>query len=163
MGGPEFDFEFNGRNFTLPVIPDAPSPPHAYGYTWINRHGGHGFGDMEMVELNKNLGRYFGTETGLLIVKAPADNAFTFQDGDVIKSIDGREPKDLHHAVRILSSYEGGETVNFEIMRDKRKQTITIEVPDDRRSFLVPRPAVAPTSVVIAPGLRVWREPDERT
>jgi hypothetical protein len=92
----------------------------------------------------------------------PVDR-LTFQDGDVIKSIDGREPKDLHHAVRILSSYEGGETVNFEIMRDKRKQTITIEVPDDRRSFLVPRPAVAPTSVVIAPGLRVWREPDERT
>ena len=141
-----FSFRFNGNDMSVPVAPTAPGAPQAvYAYRWA-AHGGHGFGDMEMVELNENLGRYFGTDSGLLIVKAPADNAFDLQDGDVIKSIDGREPQSLHHAVRILSSYESGETVNFEIMRDKRKQTLSIEVPDNRTSMAVPVPAVAPMS-----------------
>ena len=118
--------------------------PNAQALHWVGRYGGHGFGEMEMVELNESLGRYFGTDSGLLIVKAPKDNAFLLQDGDVIKSIDGRTPKDLFHAVRILSSYESGEIVNIKIMRDKRQQTLTVEVPDDRVSLIAPDIAVAP-------------------
>jgi len=143
-----FSFNFDGRDLTVPVAPHESVAPQVYAYRWMGQARGHGFGDMELVELNENLGRYFGTDSGLLIVKAPKDNAFNLQDGDVILRIDGREPKDLHHAVRILSSYEVGETVNIEIMRDKRKQTLTIEVPDSRRSMLMPaEPMLAPAAV----------------
>ena len=82
--------------------------------------GGHGFGEMDMVELNESLGRYFGTDSGLLVIKAPSDNAYQLQDGDVIKNIDGRTPSDLRHAARILSSYESGESVNIEIISCSR-------------------------------------------
>ena len=150
-GGPmPFTFAFRGPNFSPPGAPNAPDAPQVYAYRWMQQ-GGHGFGDMEMVELNENLGRYFGTDSGLLIVRAPSDNAFGLQDGDVIKRIDGREPKDLYHAVRILSSYENGETVNFEIMRDKRKETLTVAVPDDRTSMVTPVVPVAPSAAVAAP------------
>ena len=98
-----FEFSFGG-----PPSATSPAAPHVYAFRWAERHGGHGFGEMEMVELNEDLGRYFGTDSGLLIVKAPEDNAFKLRDGDVIKSIDGREPKDHLHAVRILGSYEVG-------------------------------------------------------
>ena len=47
---------------------------------------------IEIVELNEGLGRYFGTDSGLLVVRAPESDAFKLQDGDVIQSIDGREP-----------------------------------------------------------------------
>jgi len=143
-----FSFNFDGQNFAVPSAPNAPYAPQVYAYRWMDRSRGHGFGDMELVELNESLGRYFGADSGLLVIKAPRDNAFKLQDGDVILRIDGREPKDLLHAVRILSSYEVGETVNIEIMRDKRKQTITVEVPDNRHSMLMPpEPVVAPAAV----------------
>ena len=129
---------------------------------------------MEMVELNESLGRYFGTDSGLLIIKAPKENAYQLQDGDVIKNIDGRTPGDLRHAIRILSSYQSGETVNIEILRDKRKQTVTVEVPDNRRSFVVPAspaspvlapaPAAAPVPAIMAvPKVRIVRKTVERT
>jgi len=38
--------------------------------------------------------------------------------------------------VRILGSYQPGETMKLEIMRDKRRRTLTVEVPDDRQSRL---------------------------
>ena len=129
---------------------------------------------MEMVELNASLGRYFGTDSGLLIVKAPEDNAYQLQDGDVLKSIDGRNPESLRHAIRILSSYESGETVNLTILRDKKEKTITISVPDNRHSFVVPTPESAPAAhaapmaepvpaVVIVPRVRVVRKIEEST
>lgn len=142
-----FSFNFDGHDLPLHVAPNAPLSPQVFAYRWMSESGGHGFGDMEMVELNESLGRYFGTDSGLLVVKAPEDNIFKLQDGDVIKSIDGREPRNLHHAVRILSSYEAGETVKLEIMRDKRKQTLTAELPDKRHSMLAPGPATAPAPV----------------
>lgn len=139
-----FDFRFNGPG---PMV--APSAPHVRSFAFIGMRGGHGFGEMEIVELNESLGRYFGTDSGLLIVKAPEDNAYKLQDGDVIKSIDGRTPKDLLHAIRILSSYENGETVNLKILRDKKEKTISIEVPDDRQSWDRAAPVVRPTTLFV--------------
>lgn len=105
---------------------------------------GSSFGDMELVELNKGLGRYFGTDTGLLVVNAPRSEALKLQDGDVIQSIDGREPTSVGHAMRILSSYQAGEKVELGIMRDKRRQTLDIEMPDDRSSMLMPLAPLPP-------------------
>ena len=98
------------------------------------------WGDMELVEINEGLGRYFGTDKGLLVISAPKSNAFKLQDGDVIQSIDGREPSSVNHCMRILGSYQPGEKLVLNIMRDKRRETIEIEVPDDRSSRAAPRP-----------------------
>ncbi len=162
--GHMFDFSFGDGNMHMPAIPGIPNAPSVMAYSWAGRFAGHGFGEMEMVELNESLGRYFGTDSGLLVIKAPSDNAYQLQDGDVIKNIDGRTPSDLRHAVRILSSYESGESVNIEIMRDKRKKTITVEVPDNRRSFVRPSwPASPASAIVVAPKVKVVRKTKERT
>ncbi len=105
---------------------------------------GSSFGDMELVELNKGLGRYFGTDTGLLVVNAPRSEALKLQDGDVIQTIDGREPTSVGHAMRILSSYQAGEKLELGIMRDRRSQTLDIEMPDDRSSMLTPLAPLPP-------------------
>jgi hypothetical protein len=166
-----FDLRIGGPG---PMV--APGAPHVRSFAWIGMNGGHGFGEMEMIELNESLGRYFGTDSGLLIVKAPEDNAYKLQDGDVLKSIDGRTPEDLMHAIRILSSYENGETVNLKILRDKKEKTITVEVPDERQSWGGPVPAVAPTptsapmpatapsaDIIMVPRVKVVRTPEHST
>ena len=150
-------------NFTVPDVPDIHmSPEMVRKFRYAMPYLGHSWGDMELVELNEGLGRYFGTDSGLLVVSAPKSDAFKLQDGDVIESIDGREPNSVGHAMRILGSYQPGEELKLKIMRDKRRQTLSIEMPDNRSSFVVPsapapvRPAVVIRSVA-APA------PEERT
>ena len=58
------------------------------------------------------------------------------KEGDVILKIDGRKPSSVNHCMRILGSYQPGEKLVLNIMRDKQQETIEIEVPDDRTSQL---------------------------
>ena len=136
------------KDFTMPKIPRGlHAAPHVekFEFRWL----GNAWGDMELVELNEGLGKYFGTDSGVLVVSAPESDALKLEDGDVIQKIDGREPTSVRHALRILSSYQPGEDLEIEIMRDKRKRTLEVQMPDDRSSMFVPkalpaRPAAAP-------------------
>jgi S1-C subfamily serine protease len=89
--------------------------------------------DMELVPMTEALGRYFGTAEGLLVVRGPASDAIDIGDGDVILSINGRTPSSPEHALRILGSYEPGETIEFSIMRDRQRLPIEYLVPTDSR------------------------------
>jgi S1-C subfamily serine protease len=144
------EFMFAGGDFSMPHMPEVGmhfGPEQAEMFTHRFGWGRHGWGDMELVELNEGLGKYFGTDEGLLVVSAPESNALQLEDGDVIKSIDGREPKSVGHAMRILGSYQAGETLELSIMRDKRRKKLEIEMPADERTgklyeFLGRPPAV---------------------
>lgn len=122
-------------------VPAMPVPPETverfkmeFGFPWA----GTGLGDLELVELNAGLGHYFGTDAGLLVVSAPKSDAFDLRDGDVIQTIDGRAPKDVRHALRILSSYQPGEELKLGIMRNKKKVTVDVEIPADHHGSLYP-------------------------
>jgi C-terminal processing protease CtpA/Prc len=158
MHGGVFAFDFDGSDFSAPGFPVPPNAREFENFIWIS--GGSGLGDMELVKLTERLGSYFGTDEGLLIVRAPKNEELKLQDGDVIQSIDGRSPTSVNHAMRILGSYQSGETVNIEIMRDKRKRTISIDVPDNRQSSMS-LPAVP--EVRVAPRIKVVTAPGDRT
>jgi S1-C subfamily serine protease len=116
------------------------------------RHGGP-WNDLELATLSPKLGSYFGTEHGVLVVQAPAAASLKLQDGDVITAIDGREPKDAAHALRILGSYRPGETLHLQVMRERHAIEVEALVPPGSQSFgplspLPPRPPLAPTPPV---------------
>jgi len=150
-------FEFRGlpRDFSMPDIHVAPKVVGGMSNDFIVWPG-NVWGDMELVELNEGLGKYFGADSGVLVVSAPKNSALELEDGDVIRKIDGREPTSVRHAMRILSSYQAGEKLEIEILREKKKQTLDIEMPDGRSGMLlemapaqvlpatVPRPLTAP-------------------
>ena len=75
---------------------------------------------MELATLTPRLGSYFGSDKGVLVVRAPADGALKLEDGDVILAIDGREPSSGSHATRILSSYQPGEKMTLRILRQHK-------------------------------------------
>ncbi len=105
----------------------APMVEWALPHRWL---------DIELVTLDDELGDYFGTSEGLLVVSAPRDEALDLKSGDVILSIGGREPTDPRHALRIMRSYEPGETMTIEIMRNQRRQSVTVTVPERDSGFL---------------------------
>lgn len=80
--------------------------------------------DMELVELTPGLGEYFGTEEGLLVVRAPESDEIDLRDGDVILEIGGRQPQSVGHAMRILRSFEPDETLEITIMRERRRRSV---------------------------------------
>jgi membrane-associated protease RseP (regulator of RpoE activity) len=88
-----------------------------------------GFGALELVPVTPGLGRYFGTDRGLLVVRAPADGALPLQEGDVLQSIGGRTPDNPGHAFRILRSYQPGETVKLGVLRERKTLTLEARMP----------------------------------
>lgn len=91
--------------------------------------------DMELTTLDPELGSYFGTSEGLLVVRAPKDSLLGLKSGDVIRRIGGRVPSSPSQVVRILRSYEPGDEIRIEIMRNKSAQTITATVPERERGL----------------------------
>jgi membrane-associated protease RseP (regulator of RpoE activity) len=72
---------------------------------------------LELVSLNPDLGEYFDTDEGLLVISVPEESELGLVAGDVILAIDERAVRDPSHAMRILRSYEPDEEVSFTIMR----------------------------------------------
>lgn len=103
-------------------------PSESGAMTWA--FGGP-FADLELAPLNPDLGSYFGTSEGVLVIDAPAKNTFGLKGGDVILSVDGRSPRGPSSLLRILRSYEGGESVKLEIMRNRARQTISAKIERD--------------------------------
>ena len=66
--------------------------------------------------------------------------------------VDGRQPKSVSHAIRILGSYQAGEKLKLGIMRDKKRVTIDVEIPADYHGRVAPASDfAAPTVPVSSP------------
>jgi len=96
-------------------------------------------GRLELVSLTPQLGSYFGTAHGVLVVRA-GDRALGLEDGDVILAIDGRPPASSAHATRLLSAYRPGARLVLRILRRQRALDLATTLPNARPS--PPRPAV---------------------
>ncbi|HEX7082421.1 MAG TPA: PDZ domain-containing protein [Gammaproteobacteria bacterium] len=85
---------------------------------------------LELAPLSPELGRYFGTDEGVLVVRAD-DDVLGLRDGDVILDIGGRTPTSPEHAKKILASYAPGETLRLTIMRDRQRQMLESRLPPE--------------------------------
>ena len=104
-------------------LPPSGELPNVWGMTLGGR-----FDDLELAPVNADLGEYFGTSEGVLVVKAPEKNSFGLRSGDVVLTVEGRPARGPASLLRILRSYEEGDVVKLEIMRHKSRQTITSKV-----------------------------------
>lgn len=86
--------------------------------------------DMELATLTPQLGRYFGSDKGVLVVRAAADGALKLEDGDVILAIDGRQPESSSHATRILASYQPGEKLTLRVVRMHKTLDVETTLPE---------------------------------
>jgi hypothetical protein len=81
---------------------------------WYGLPRAHG---LELTAINEDLGTYFKTDRGVLVIKAREDNAYELKSGDVILSI-------------------GSTSVNSPsdilIKRDRRDKTLSVVVPENR-------------------------------
>lgn len=83
------------------------------------------FADLELTPINPELGSYFGATEGVLVVRAGERGNLGLKGGDVLLAIDGRKVTTPATAMRILGSYEGGETVRLDVLRNRQRQSLT--------------------------------------
>jgi S1-C subfamily serine protease len=96
---------------------------------------GSAWGGIEMVSLNPDLADYFGTREGVLVVRAPEDSTLALKGGDVLVAIGGRKPSSPQQAMRILHSYDPGETVTIDVVRKQKRVSVTWKVPEHDNQF----------------------------
>ncbi|MGB5132410.1 MAG: PDZ domain-containing protein [Steroidobacteraceae bacterium] len=130
----------------LPPIPAMAGIAMARGHHWLLD----GWSDAELVTVTPALGRYFGADKGVLVARAPSDDALGLQDGDVIVAIGGREPQNGPHAMRILRSYQPGESVEIRVLRDRKSQMLKATVPEDEAGR-APHHKVVPAAPPVEP------------
>lgn len=105
--------------------------------------------DMQLVTLTPRLGSYFGTDKGILVVRAGENDALKLEDGDVIVSIDGRVPANGAHATRILGSYQPGEKIDLKVVREHRTIELQSSVPEHASPARGASRAVGPRFVLL--------------
>jgi len=122
----------------------------AFGSPW---------GGIELVKLNADLGDYFGTREGVLVVSAPEDSSLALRGGDVIVSIGGRKPTSPMQAMRILRSYDPGESVTLDVLRKQKHVNVAWKVPanDERHFRMAPRMHEEPSLFTIRDVIRTTR------
>jgi len=123
-GGPGGDRMGPGRGMHMPGM-DMHMPGMDMHMMMFRHHAA----GLQLVEVGKDLGEYFGTSEGFLVVKPPADSVSPLKAGDVLLAIDGRKPQSVEHAFEILHSYAPGEKAKLEVMRKKQRTTLTWVAP----------------------------------
>lgn len=86
---------------------------------------GSALADLELAPLNPDLGRYFGATEGVLVVSVPKDSELGLKGGDVVLAVDGRKPSSPSHLLRILRSYDKGESFKIDVQRNHKRETVT--------------------------------------
>lgn len=82
-------------------------------------------GDMEFAPINPDLGHYFGVTDGILVLSVPDSAPLALKPGDVILTIGDRKPNSVSKLLGILQTYDDGETVSLDVMRDHKHVTVS--------------------------------------
>lgn len=144
------DYERDGRKGTATVTTQPPEPDIALAplpmlQEWIQNEDFEKFGPMaalpmlpfrgpairglELAKLDEDLGSYFKTHDGVLVVKAPKSGALSLKSGDVIQKINGDAVTEPVTVLDKLRSRAAEQTVKLEIVRQGRKVEIEGKIP----------------------------------
>jgi len=136
---PEFEFEMPDIDVDVDV-PDVHVDHRRDMKVKVVTEPG-GWFDLELASIDADLGEYFGTSDGVLVVRVPKDDVLKLKTGDVIVSIGDRAVSKPSQALRILRSYEPGETAAMQVIRKKQPVKIAVEMPKRRTGTWVVRDA----------------------
>ncbi len=98
---------------------------------------------LNMTELNPQLGHYFGTNSGVLVLN-PHQGFAQLQPGDVITKIDGKAVSNSRDVMVNLHSKKEGEKINLDILRDRKALSLSVIAPKPRPMNAPPMPPRPP-------------------
>jgi hypothetical protein len=124
-----------GRDCKVPMIAEA--------FRWSG---------LNLASVDAKLGRYFGTDRGVLVISTGKDLE-GLQAGDVIQKIDGRTVGSPREAMDALRAKDANSMALVEYLRDKRTASTRVKVPE-AGVFMVPPPPPAPPAPPSLPRMK---------
>jgi predicted metalloprotease with PDZ domain len=107
---------------------------------------------LNLASLNPDLGTYFGTDHGVLVLSADADASKTLKSGDVIVAIGGTKVVRPEDALRLLREQPTGSDVKVEVLRQRKTQVLSMKAPEFKSMFVpAPPPPPAPPAPAAPP------------
>lgn len=92
---------------------------------------------LNLATIDKQLGRYFGTDRGVLVLSS--GDLAGLQAGDVIQRIDGKAVASPREAMAAMGDKPGGTKVSIDYLRDRKAGNARVVVPE-----LAPLPPLPP-------------------
>lgn len=97
---------------------------------------------LNLASLGPQLGRYFGSDRGVLVISIP-DGMGGLQPGDVILKLDGKAVDTPREAMAAAHARDPGMAVPVEYLRDRQRATTTVRMPE-RRALQLPMAPMPP-------------------
>lgn len=114
---------------------DCMLAPLAEAFRWRGLH---------LAALEPKLGRYFGSDRGVLVLTTPGDELEGLEPGDVILSIDGQRVDKPQEAMRLMRSKAPGDRIGVRFLRERKSRELALEAPKLARFPLLPPPPPVP-------------------
>ncbi|MEO8460085.1 MAG: PDZ domain-containing protein [Dokdonella sp.] len=109
---------------------------------------------INLASLNPDLGRYFGSSDGVLVLSASDDALPNIKAGDVIRKVGGKSVNRPEEALRALRDHDAGSEVTIDLLRDRKSIAMKVNVPEYKSIFeLPPLPPTPPVPPVAPKGL----------
>jgi S1-C subfamily serine protease len=101
--------QYRLRDFTGDLAIAEPGYSFSFGVTSAE--------GVEFIELNPELGEYFGSDSGVLVVEADEESTLGLMAGDVVLAVGAREAESVRRVLRLIRSYDEDEPIRFRIIR----------------------------------------------
>lgn len=99
---------------------------------------------LNLSSLDPELGRYFGTDDGVLVLSA-GDELQGLRPGDVVQKIDGKAVQTPRQAMAALRARPADSSVRVDYLRDRKPGTAQVKVPK-AAMFRIPMPPPPPAA-----------------
>ena len=93
---------------------------------------------LKLAEINPDLGTYFKTERGVLVLQAKADNSLELVAGDVILQVGVTEVNSPAEFMRALREFESGQELSIDIKRERKNRTLKTIMPERHARHVSP-------------------------
>ena len=108
---------------------------------------------LNLAALNPELGGYFGTDKGVLVLSADADAYKGLKSGDVLQDVGGHAVNRPEDALRLLRDAPAGSEVKMQVLRQRKPLTLSLKAPEFRGIFVPPPPPPAMPAPPALPAL----------
>lgn len=95
---------------------------------------------LNLASLNPDLGGYFGTDKGVLVLSADDEDFKQLKSGDVLEQVAGTKIERPEDAFRLLREQKPGSQVKIDVLRQHKPMTLSLRAPDSANIFVPPPP-----------------------
>jgi len=106
---------------------------------------------LNLASLNADLGSYFGTDHGVLVLSTDSDSLKQLKSGDVLLDVDGRKVERPEDALRLLRERPAGSDLKVQVLRQRKPLTLSMKTPEFKDMFVPAPPPPAPPAPPAAP------------